>query len=211
MASVSTLPPVVDWIIYFLLRNVNVQTKIFQEAQPILDKYKRCDVRWEDEGEGVGSYPFDRFEELHFTRAAIAEAMRCSNMFNVLTMHLTTQVTRICQYDVPANTPCIANIQHINNCSAEFEQPEVYRPERFLDSKTGKFVKPKNFFFFGTGGNAYFFGDIVVKELMCFVARVVSRYEISVPEGYKMPSPHPLGSGGNFVCNDYKICVRRRC
>lgn len=206
VASVETLPPVVHWLIYFLLCNVTVQANILREVQRVFDVVDGDS----DDVAGRSGAKFDRFAELNYTRAAVAEAMRCSNMFNVIAAHVTTRATRIFQYDVPANTPCILNVHHINYSPKEFDQPEVYKPERFLHSETGLYVKPKNFFVFGAGARACMAEDFVFKELVWFVARVVLRYELLVPAGYQMPSHLDPLDCGNFKCKDYEMCVRRR-
>jgi methyl farnesoate epoxidase/farnesoate epoxidase len=68
--------------------------------------------------------------------------------------------------------------------------PEVFRPERFLDSN-GKFVKDEWMINFGSG-KRYCVGESLSKSvLFLFFATFFQEFSISIPEGHPRPTTKP--------------------
>lgn len=87
---------------------------------------------------------------LPYLQAAIAESQRIKPIVPTGIPHGTLQNTCIAGYKVPKGTMVMPLQWAVHMSPNYWKQPEVFNPERFLDSE-GKFFKPEAFMPFQTG------------------------------------------------------------
>lgn len=86
--------------------------------------------------------------------------------------------------------------------------PEVFRPERFLDAD-GKFVKDEWMIPFGMGKRMCL-GEVLARSVVfLFFTSIVQEFWLSVPEGDPKPSTVPL-SGFTIAPAPFRVKVTKR-
>ena len=118
--------------------------------------------------------------------------------------HFTKVDTKLRGYDIPANTFIVPNTMGIHLDRDIFDQPTVFRPERFLDSD-GKFVKNEHVIPFGIGKRSCL-GELLARQLFLFTAFLVQRFEFKLPEGIEKITEE--GHENIVYCpKRFKICA----
>ncbi|KAH8040300.1 hypothetical protein HPB51_010080 [Rhipicephalus microplus] len=77
-------------------------------------------------------------EKLPFTIACLLETLRMHPATPLGIPHNTTTDTRVGKWDIPKDTGMLYNIYAVHHDPKNWEEPEEFRPERFLDPVTGK-------------------------------------------------------------------------
>ena len=86
--------------------------------------------------------------------------------------------------------------------------PEVFRPERFLDPE-GKLVKDEWMIPFGAGKRACL-GEILARStLFLFFTTLLQEFTFTIPEGDPIPSKIPL-SGITIAPQPFRVKVTKR-
>ncbi|MDG6100460.1 cytochrome P450, partial [Alteromonas sp. ZYF713] len=97
----------------------------------------------------------------------------------------TTQDVKLMGYDIPEGTQVLVNAWAIGRDPALWEDPEEFRPERFLNNSITYKGQQFNWLPFGAGRRqcpGIQFG-VVVTELV--LANIVYRYDFALPNGFK--------------------------
>ena len=139
---------------------------------------------------GTERYPeiSDRIS-LHYFHATIYEILRFSSIGPFGFPRATMRDTNVEGLNIPKATQVIVNIWAIHNDQKEWNDPEAFNPERFLD-ENGKFASGMNESFFGFGaGKRQCFGEAVAKmELFIILSRLVRDFTMSTVPGDPLPS-----------------------
>ncbi len=113
-----------------------------------------------------------------YTEAVLLEVQRMQTTLPLGGQHSTTKDTTIQGFDVPKGSIVLSNLWHVHHDPDVWEDPEVFRPERFLD-EAGKVVVPPHFIPFSIG--TYYYAFIRVKIHMKTVLIVAMlRYSIMI-------------------------------
>ncbi|ONI13488.1 hypothetical protein PRUPE_4G225200 [Prunus persica] len=104
-----------------LLRHPRIMEKLQNEVRGIVGK--KTDIIREDD-----------LVEMHYLKAVIKETLRLHPSIPLLLPRLSTQDAQINGYDIKANTQVIVNAWQIGRDPKSYNKPEVFEPERFLDS-----------------------------------------------------------------------------
>ena len=86
-----------------------------------------------------------------YTQAFLTEVLRYRPLAPVGVPHLMTSDLKVGEYHVPKGTEVIMNITAINSDPKVWSDPDVFRPERFLNEDGTKFVVRKEMLAFGAG------------------------------------------------------------
>ncbi|XP_074596370.1 cytochrome P450 307a1-like [Brevipalpus obovatus] len=127
-------------VLIFLSRDKRIQEKIFTE---ISEKFE------DDEGDLIKP---SKVKEFLYIQACINETARLIG--DPAIPHISTKNMVIKGFDIPKGSAMLINLPRIHRSTKLWNEPEHFRPERFLQSTadgTMELIKPPNFIPFGLG------------------------------------------------------------
>ncbi|KAK4735194.1 hypothetical protein R3W88_009455 [Solanum pinnatisectum] len=167
-AGVDTTYTALEWIMTELLRHPRVMKKLEDEVREL--------------GQGKTEITEDDLRNMHYLKAVIKETLRLHPPIPLLIPRVSTEDIELLGYHIPAKTQVIINAWAIGRDPLSWDDPEEYRPERFLNSNID--IKGLHFELipFGAGrrgcpGTAF---AIVVIELA--LSRLVHKFNFSLPK-----------------------------
>lgn len=121
--ATDTTASALQWMFIRLAKHPDIQKRIQKEIK-----------------DNIGMDPpvYEDREKLPFTTACILETLRCHPFAPVGMPHKTTAETKVGTQPIPKDTNVLFNIYRVNHDPNLWEEPEKYRPDRFLDTVTGK-------------------------------------------------------------------------
>lgn len=120
----DTSTTVVLWFILHILLRKDLQVKLQQELDAAVGRDRL--PLWED------------IKNLPYLQATVCEVIRYSTPLP-LVPHKTIRDTTIQGYHVPKGTPVFINFYRVHLDPKEWDDPTLFKPERFLDAN-GKFI-----------------------------------------------------------------------
>ncbi|XP_041107781.1 cytochrome P450 1B1-like [Polyodon spathula] len=117
-ASLDTLSTALQWIVLLLIRFPEMQTRLQQEVDNVVDRTRLPSV--EDQ------------PSLPYVMAFIYEAMRFSSFMPGTIPHSTTTDTSVNGYYIPKNTVIFVNQWSVNHDAQKWVNPGVFDPTRFV-------------------------------------------------------------------------------
>jgi hypothetical protein len=166
------------WLTWFFLYNViypNVQSKIHEELDAVVGRDRlpnRADA-----------------ESLPYLQATLCEVERASGMMTLVGTNAIRDTT-IAGYHIPKGTFVGLNLLKVHEDKREWQEPEKFKPERFLD-EDGKFVgwnKLRGFMPFGIGRRECPGQSLAKVMMFSFASILLHRYKIELPEGAEIPT-----------------------
>ncbi|KAL8465622.1 hypothetical protein ACS0TY_034924 [Phlomoides rotata] len=119
-AGTDTTSTVLEWAMTELLRHPKILKKLQNEVRGIVkDKH---DITEHD------------LEQMHYLKAVIKETLRCHTPIPLLVPRVARKDARVMGYHVSAGTMVMINAWAIGRDPASWDEPEKFRPERFLNS-----------------------------------------------------------------------------
>ena len=91
-------------------------------------------------------------------------------------------------YTIPANAHVIPLLHSVHMSEELWENPEKFRPERFLTEDGQRVVKPANFLPFGSGQRMCLGDKLAEKEYFLFFSSLLHVFDLQLPEGNQLPS-----------------------
>lgn len=171
-AGVETTSTTLLWTIAFLLHHPQLQERVQAEL---------------DECVGVDRPPClsDR-PHLPLLDAVLCEVMRIRPVSPILIPHVAMQDTSLGGHGVPKGTRVLVNMWAIHHDPKHWDQPEQFKPERFLEP-SGKRKTPSSFLPFGAGPRVCVGESLARIELFLFVSRLLQRFSFSSPSEASLP------------------------
>ncbi|KAJ0938653.1 putative cytochrome P450 [Helianthus annuus] len=161
----------IEWAISELIRHPRVMKKLQKEVTEI--------------ALGKPMITEDDLEKMTYLHAVLKEALRLHTPAPLLISRESTQDVKLMGYDISAGTQVIINAWAIGRDPSQWEEPEMFCPERFLNNSID--YRGHNFEYipFGAGrrGCPGIHFAIVVKELV--LANLVYKYDFALPEEVK--------------------------
>ncbi|XP_055358473.1 cytochrome P450 1B1 isoform X2 [Betta splendens] len=118
-ASQDTLSTALQWIVLILAKYPEVQTRLQQEVDKVVDRSRLPTI--EDQA------------RLPYVAAFVHEMMRFTSFTPLTIPHSTTADTSILGYAIPKDTVVFINQWSTNHNPAIWSHPETFDPQRFLD------------------------------------------------------------------------------
>uniref|UniRef100_A0ACD5UVD9 Uncharacterized protein n=1 Tax=Avena sativa TaxID=4498 RepID=A0ACD5UVD9_AVESA len=109
-----------EWAMYELAKNPKKQDRLYREIQEV------C---------GEDTVTEDHLPRLPYLNAVFHETLRRHSPVALLPPRLVHETTTLAGYEVPAGTEVIINVHGCNMSKEEWDEPEEWRPERFLDGR----------------------------------------------------------------------------
>uniref|UniRef100_A0A671K2Q8 Cytochrome P450, family 17, subfamily A, polypeptide 2 n=1 Tax=Sinocyclocheilus anshuiensis TaxID=1608454 RepID=A0A671K2Q8_9TELE len=187
-AGVETTSTTLLWTIAFLLHHPQVQERVHSELDECVGQARAPSLS-------------DR-SHLPLLDAVLCEVMRIRPVSPVLIPHVAMQDTSLGGHSVPKGTRVLVNMWAIHHDPKHWDEPEQFRPERFLDS-SGRRVTPSSFLPFGAGPRVCVGESLARIELFLFASRLLQCFHFSVPPGASLPE---LG----HECMNACVCEREQ-
>ena len=133
-AGSETTVTTLRWSLLFMTTYPDIQSKVKQEIDSVV---------------GRNRLPLTT-DSLPFTEATIMEVQRFVTIAPLGVPHIAAEDTTLQGYTIPKGTIITSNIWGIHHDPKVWEDPEQFRPERFLDSK-GNVCRPQEYMPFSIG------------------------------------------------------------
>ena len=194
-ASVETLKTSLLWAIVYMLHNPGELRKVQEEL---------------DEKIGANRLPrLADMDNLPYTRATLYEIMRRSSVVPMGTTHATDKVVKFEGYEVPKHAHVIPLLHAVHMNPEYWEEPEEFRPERFLTENGQNVQKPEQFMPFGVGNRMCLGDNLAEKEFFLFFSSILHTFEFELPEGAQVPDLRGT-TGVTVTPNQYEVIFTPR-
>ncbi|XP_050753190.1 vitamin D 25-hydroxylase isoform X2 [Gymnogyps californianus] len=145
--------------------------------------------------------------KMPYTEAVLHEVLRFCNIAPLGIFHATSKDTVVRGYSIPEGTTVITNLYSVHFDEKYWSNPEVFFPERFLDS-SGQFVKKDAFIPFSLGRRHCLGEQLARMEMFLFFTSLLQRFHLCFPHGV-IPDLKPR-LGMTLQPQPYLVCAERR-
>ncbi|THG13640.1 hypothetical protein TEA_024712 [Camellia sinensis var. sinensis] len=121
LAGSETTSSTTEWAMVDLLRHQETMAKAKAELNNVVGSNRKIEE--------------SDIDNLQYLQAVVKETMRLHPSFPLLTLRKTIQDTNFMGYQIPKNTQVLVNAQAIGRDPECWDEPESFKPERFLGSK----------------------------------------------------------------------------
>lgn len=178
----------------YMVLHPHVQSAVQRELDSVLGRDRRPTI--EDK------------HRLHYVNAVITEVMRINPVVAMAVPHRVVKDTTLNGYTIPKDTFVLINFWSLLHDREHWGDPEVFRPERFLDeNKT--FVKDEWMISFGAGKRMCLGEALARNTVFLFFTTLLQEFSFSVPEDEPTPQTLPL-SGMIMAPQPFSIKISRR-
>ncbi|CAH0383071.1 unnamed protein product [Bemisia tabaci] len=193
IAGSQTTSNTLGFALLAMVRHPDVQTKV-----------QRC----LDDAVAPGTCPsFTEEKRLNYVSAVLLESMRSCHVVPVTGPRRATQTTTVGGYTIPKGTTVLMSVHSILNDKKRWGDPEVFRPERFLDSD-GNIVNSERLYFYGRGKRRCIGEALARNFIFQFFTSLLYHFEFSATPGKTLPTtPIP---GITLSPQPYFVDVRPR-
>ncbi|KAM7475466.1 hypothetical protein LguiB_022709 [Lonicera macranthoides] len=119
-AGTDTTSAVLEWAMTELFRHPTIMTKLQSEVRQVLN--------------GKQDITEDDLTKMQYLKAVIKETLRIHPPIPLLVPREASQDVKVMGYNIAAGTMVITNAWAIGRDPASWDEPEEFRPERFLNS-----------------------------------------------------------------------------
>lgn len=132
----------------YMVHNRRVCEKVQNELDAVIGRKRLPNVQ-------------DR-NHLPYVEAVLSEIQRIANVAPLGIAHRTTETVQFRDYKIPQGTVCLVSLYSLNMDKTYWHDPEVFRPERFLNENGEYLSHAEQFFPFGLGKIHFFFLNVCV-------------------------------------------------
>ncbi|XP_043938723.1 vitamin D 25-hydroxylase [Protopterus annectens] len=193
IAGTDTTANAIRWAILYMALYPNIQEKVQKEIDSVV---------------GPNNVPsLENKPRMSYTEAVIHEVLRICNIAPLGIFHATYKDTVVRGYSIPQGTTVITNLYSVHFDEKYWKSPELFYPERFLDSG-GQFVKKEGFVPFSLGRRHCLGEQLARMEFFLFFTTLLQRFHLHFPDGF-VPNLKPK-LGMTLQPYSYPICCARR-
>lgn len=173
-AGSETSATTLKWIILALVKNPAIQKKLQKQVDSVLGKDQTPSTT-------------DR-TDLPYVEAVVLEGLRFGTAVPLSIPHAVQQDTVFKGYLIPKDATVLPNIVSVHYDPELFPDPEVFKPERFLNADESKIIGTKHLIPFSLGPRSCIGETLARTELFLYVATLSQKLEFLPPEGEDLPS-----------------------
>ncbi|VVC37362.1 Cytochrome P450, E-class, group I,Cytochrome P450,Cytochrome P450, conserved site [Cinara cedri] len=190
IAGSTTTSSTLDFAILAMARWPDVQAKVrltLDEIQP------------------PGTYiTAEQILKNRYVEAVLLETKRLNHVTPVIGPRRVLKNTNLKGFSIPKNTTILMSLYSVHLDQSTWGDPEVFRPERFID-KDGKLISAENMHFFG-GGKRRCPGETLAQRFVTLMfANLLHDFVIEIDQ-----FPDGLNSGILLSTKPYKIKMTKR-
>ncbi|KAF2974904.1 hypothetical protein EK904_014437 [Melospiza melodia maxima] len=194
-AGVETISTTLNWGFLLMLKYPEIQKKVQDEIEQV-----------------IGSNPprIEHRAQMPYTDAVIHEIQRFANILPLDLPHETAADVTLQGYFIPKGTYIIPLLTSVLKDESQWEKPDMFYPEHFLDAN-GKFVKKDAFIPFSAGRRICAGETLAKMELFLFFTSLLQRFNFLPPPGVSN-SDLDLSPAISFnvIPKPYKMCAVAR-
>ena len=136
LAGTETSVTTLRWALLYMMMHPEIQVKVQNEIDTVVGRNRS--PQWADR------------LDLPYTEAVLLEIQRLRTIVPLGLPHVASEDTTLSGYDVPKGALIVSNIWAVHNDPNVWNEPDQFKPERFLD-ETGKVRHREEFLPFSTG------------------------------------------------------------
>ncbi|GAB6027359.1 hypothetical protein CHUAL_001635 [Chamberlinius hualienensis] len=182
-AGVDTTNATCVWAFLFLASNEDIQRKAQQELDAVVGRFRMPNL--------------NDFTNLPYMEAIIMEVHRKASLVPLSIPHRTLEDAKVFGYTIPKGTTCHSNLYAVHHDPTLWNDPEVFRPERFLD-ENNQLVWPPYLMPFSVGPRACLGQHLAQMELKLIISSLLHKFNFKFP----------VGKGSPTFAVDYGITLR---
>ncbi|XP_071689814.1 cytochrome P450 Tp4149-like [Rutidosis leptorrhynchoides] len=171
VGGTHTTSTTLEWIFSELIKHPRVMKKLLQEVTKI--------------AQGGESVSEESLEKMPYLKAVVKESFRLHPAAPLLAPRESTQDVKVMGYDIKARTQVLVNAWAIGRDPSVWDEPDEFRPERFLNSSIDYNLFHYEWLPFGAGRRGcpgIQFGVLVVESIL---ANLVYKFDLALPNGVR--------------------------
>ncbi|XP_006860677.1 PREDICTED: cytochrome P450 2K4-like [Chrysochloris asiatica] len=166
-AGTETTASTLRWGILLMMRYPEVQKKVYDEITKVV---------------GSAQPQIAHRTQMPYTDAVIHEIQRFANILPAGLPHATTTNITFKNYFIPKGTEVIVLLTSVLRDRTQWEKPDTFNPEHFLNSN-GKFIKKDAFIPFSVGRRMCAGESLAKMELFLFFTSLMQNFTFQPPPG----------------------------
>ncbi|XP_069336176.1 cytochrome P450 2J2 [Eulemur rufifrons] len=176
-AGTETTSTTLRWGLLYLAFYPEIQEKVHAEIDRVI---------------GQGQQPsLAARESMPYTNAVIHEVQRMGNIIPVNVPREVTVDTTLAGYHLPKGTMILTNLTALHRDPTEWDTPDTFNPEHFLDN--GQFKKREAFLPFSIGKRACLGEQLARSELFIFFTSLMQKFTFRAPNNEKLSLKFRMG------------------
>lgn len=195
VAGHETVASALTWALALLAAHPKVQENLAAEAHSVL----------------AGRLPqLGDLEALPYARAVIDETMRLYPPAWLITRNVLG-ADELAGRAIPAGALIILSPWLLHRHPNIWDDPEAFRPERFLPGGPGRIAPAREGFIpFGAGPRQCIGRDFAYVESVLMLSSIVARFSLEFPDGHRLPAAEPLVTMRPVGGVPLKASIRRK-
>ncbi|MGH0152509.1 UNVERIFIED_CONTAM: hypothetical protein FKN15_022322 [Acipenser sinensis] len=168
VAGTETTATTLRWALLYMIKYPQIQEKVQAEIDRVIGQARQPSM--EDK------------PNMPYTDAVIHEVQRMGNIVPLNVPRMSTEDTMLGGYFLPKGTQVFANLTSVLFDKNEWQTPDTFNPEHFLDAE-GQFVRREAFMPFSAGKRVCLGEQLARMELFLFFTSFLQKVTFSSPEG----------------------------
>ncbi|XP_015783165.1 cytochrome P450 2J2-like [Tetranychus urticae] len=168
-AGSDTIANTLEWIMIYLVKYPEYQERIRDEIKQTI---------------GLNRQPenVDR-KEMPFTMAFLYESLRFNSLVPLNLLRRATEDTKVGEYSIPKDSLVTFNFWSVHHDPNLWDNPELFKPERFLNEDKSKAIKPPYLVSFSGGKRVCPGESFAYLQLFLYLVSILQPFEISAETG----------------------------
>ena len=197
LAGLETTSTALTWTLIYMCIHPDVQKRCQKEIDETLDRSEFVTL--------------EHKPKLIYNQAVMMEILRFITIAPMALWHSNkNDEVVIDEYTVPKETLFTYNIWAVHLNKEYWRDPEVFRPERWIDRETGSIKDHSSHYMpFGTGPRICLGESLAKVEYLIFLTTMLQHFKFSFPPGYEVD----VRDGPHMVTNmppNCSICIEKR-
>ncbi|XP_001865027.2 probable cytochrome P450 305a1 [Culex quinquefasciatus] len=192
IAGANNTSTIVDLLLIMMVNRPDIQAKVHQEIDQHSDP-----IRWTDHS------------QLPYVEAVIMEVQR---FFHTAAISGPRRAIRDCElggYRIPKDTSIFVDLKSVHMDADYWNDPEVFRPERFL-GEDGTLANTERLLSFSLGKRRCLGEALARACIFNYFAGILQQFTVELPDGEDIMPSLELTPGISYMPKPYKVIFKRK-